>query len=200
MQRPWTRGVTTAGETKRWATQQSLRRQTATMACHFTAGHCANALIPTLGLDASTSAVPFKCSLLDALGTSLTSSSTTSSSYASPSHGSLCLLHRCQICELRGEAPRMPPGQLEQNKSSCHVWTSGAGGPLRIGARTQGAANRVAPGTFSVVTLRGPAPGGALNAPSLMAATALALAPCPVIHLQRIHNFLCSMLIFTPFA
>jgi hypothetical protein len=194
------RGTTIAGETKWWATQQSLRRQTATMARHFTTGRCTDALIPALGLDASMSAAPFKCSLLDALGTSLISSSTTSSSYASPSHGSLCPLHRCQICELGGEAPRTPPGQLEQNKSSRHVWTSGARGPLRIGAPTRGAANRVALGTSSAVTLRGPAPGGALNAPSPVAVAVLALAPCPVIRLQRIHNFLCSMLVFTLFA
>jgi hypothetical protein len=53
MQRPRTRGATAAGEMKRRATQQSSRRQTTMMARQFTAGHCANALIPVLGLDAS---------------------------------------------------------------------------------------------------------------------------------------------------
>jgi hypothetical protein len=94
MQRPRTRGATAAGEMKRRATQQSSRRQTVMMAHHFTAGRCADALIPTLGLDASTPAAPFKCSLLDALDTSPTSSSTTSSSNTSPSDGSFCLLRR----------------------------------------------------------------------------------------------------------
>jgi hypothetical protein len=121
MQRPRTRGATADGETKRRATQQSPRRQTAMMARHFNAGRCANALIPTLGLDASTPAAPFKCSLLDALGTSLSSSSTTSSSDIFSSHGSLCLLRRCRICELGGETSRAPPGQQEQNKGSYPV-------------------------------------------------------------------------------
>jgi hypothetical protein len=38
MQRPRTRGVTVAGKTKRRVTQQSLTRQTAMMARHFTTG------------------------------------------------------------------------------------------------------------------------------------------------------------------
>jgi hypothetical protein len=121
MQRPRTRGATAAGETKRWATQQSPRRQTAMMEHHFTAGRCADALIPALGLDASTPAAPFKCSLLDALDTSLSSSSTTSSSDIFLSHGSLCLLRRRQICELGGETSWAPPGQQEQNKGSYPV-------------------------------------------------------------------------------
>jgi hypothetical protein len=75
MLRPQTHGATAAGKTKRWATQQSPRRQTAMMACHFTAGRCTDALIPVLGLDALMPAAPFKCSLLDTLGTSPTSSS-----------------------------------------------------------------------------------------------------------------------------
>jgi hypothetical protein len=53
-------------------------------------------------------------------------------------------------------------------------WTPGAGGPLRLGAPMRGEANHAAPGTSNALTLRGPAPGGALNAPSPMAA---ALAP-----------------------
>jgi hypothetical protein len=89
--------------------QQSPRHQTVMTARHLTAGHCADALIPALGLDASTPAVPFKCSLLDTPDTSPTSSSTTSSSDTSPSEGSFCLLRRRQIRELGGEAPRAPP-------------------------------------------------------------------------------------------
>jgi hypothetical protein len=119
MQRPRTCGVTTAGEAKRRMMQQSPRRQTAMMARHFTAGCCADALIPALGLDASTPAAPFNCILLDALDTSPTSSSTTSSSYIFPSHGSLCLLLHRRISELRGETPRAPPGQQEKNEGSC---------------------------------------------------------------------------------
>jgi hypothetical protein len=98
MQRPWTRGATAAGETKRRVMQQSPRHQTVMMAHHFTAACCTDAPIPALRLDASTPAAPFKYNLLDTLGTSPTSSSTTSS----PSDGSLCLLRRCQIRELRG--------------------------------------------------------------------------------------------------
>jgi hypothetical protein len=111
MQMPQTRGTTAAGETKRRATQQSPRRQSAMMARHFTTGRCADAPIPALGLDASTPGAPFKCSLLDTLGTSLTSSNTASSSDIFPSHGSLCLHCPHWICELGGKTPRAPPGQ-----------------------------------------------------------------------------------------
>jgi hypothetical protein len=121
MQRPRTRGVTAAGETKRRASQQSPRHQTVMMARHFTIERCADAPIPALGLDASTPAVPFKCSLLDALDTSPTSSSATSSSDTSPSDGSLRLLRHCRIRELGGETPRAPPGQLEQAEGSSPV-------------------------------------------------------------------------------
>jgi hypothetical protein len=110
IQRPRTRGATAAGETKRRAMQQSPRRQTAMMARHFTVGRCTDALIPALGLDASTPAAPFKCCLLDALDTSRTSSSTTSSSDTSSSDGSFCLLCRHRIRELRGKTPRAPLG------------------------------------------------------------------------------------------
>jgi hypothetical protein len=48
-------------------------------------------------------------------------------------------------------------------------WTPGAGGPLRIGASRQDETNRAAPGTSNVLTLWGPAPRGALDAPSSMA-------------------------------
>jgi hypothetical protein len=44
--------------------------------------------------------------------------------------------------------------------------------PLRIGVPGQDEANRAAPGASSALTLRGPAPGGALNAPSPVAAAA----------------------------
>jgi hypothetical protein len=115
------RGATAVVETKRRATQQSLRCQTVMMAHHFTAERCADAPIPALGFDASTPVAPFKCSLLDTLGTSPTSSSATSSSGTSPSHGSLCLLRRRRIRELGGETPRAPPGQPEQAEGSRPV-------------------------------------------------------------------------------
>jgi hypothetical protein len=134
MQRLRTRGATATGETKRRASQQSLRRQTAMMARHFAAECCADAPIPALRLDTSMLAVPFKCSLLDTSGTSSSSSSTTSSSDASSSDGSLHLLRCCWIW-LGGEAPRVPSGQQEQSEVPAR-WTPGAGGPLRIGALT----------------------------------------------------------------
>jgi hypothetical protein len=102
MQRPQTHGETAAGETKRRATQQSPRHQTVMMARHFAAERCADAPIPALRFDASTLAAPFKCSLLDTLGTSPTSPSTTSSSGTSPSNGPFCLLRRRRIRELGG--------------------------------------------------------------------------------------------------
>jgi hypothetical protein len=123
MQRPRMRGVTADGETKRQATQQSPRRQTIMMVHHFTIGRYADAPIPALGFDASTPAAPFKCSLLDTLGTSPTSSSATSSSDTSPSDGSLCLLRHRRIRELGGETPRVPPGQPEQAEGSRPVDT-----------------------------------------------------------------------------
>jgi hypothetical protein len=48
-------------------------------------------------------------------------------------------------------------------------WTPGAGAALRIRALAHGMAYSAAPGTSGALTLRGPAPGGALNAPSLVA-------------------------------
>jgi hypothetical protein len=134
MQRPRTCGATAAGETMRRAMQQSPRHQTAMMARHFTVGRCADAPIPTLGLDASTLTVPFKCSLLDVLGTSPTSSSTTSSLDISLSDGSLCLLRRHRICELRGEMPRAPPGQPEQDDGSCPMDARSRRPPAHWGA------------------------------------------------------------------
>jgi hypothetical protein len=117
MQRLRTRGTTTAGDTKRQASQQSLRHQTVMMAHHFAAKRCADAPIPALGVDTSTSAAPFKCSLLDTSGTSSSSSSTTSFLDASPSDGSLRLLRRHWIW-LGGETPWAPPGQQEQGEGS----------------------------------------------------------------------------------
>jgi hypothetical protein len=102
MQRPRMRGATAAGEMKQRAMQQSPRRQTIMMVRHFTAERCADAPIPVLRFDALTLAAPFKCSLLDTLGTSSTSPSTTSSSGTSPSNGPFCLLRRHRIHELGG--------------------------------------------------------------------------------------------------
>jgi hypothetical protein len=134
MQRPRTRGATAADETKRRATQQSPKCQTTMMVRHFTAGRCADAPIPALGLDASTPAASFKCSLLDALGTSPTSFSTTSSSDIFPSHGSLCLLRRRWICELGGETPQAPLGQQERNEGSRPVDAQSRRPPAHWGA------------------------------------------------------------------
>jgi hypothetical protein len=92
---------------------------------------------------------------------------------SSPSHGSLYFLRRCRIFELGGEAPRAPPGSRNMPKVPT-LWAPGAGGPLRIGAPTQGAKNCAAPGTSMALTLWGPSPGGALNAPSPLAAVMLA--------------------------
>jgi hypothetical protein len=50
----------------------------------------------------------------------------------------------------------------------------GVGGPLRIGAPRQDEANPATTGASGALTLRGPAPGGALNSPSPLAA-----APAP---------------------
>jgi hypothetical protein len=97
-----TRGATAAGETKRRATQQSPRHQTVMMARHFAAERCTEASIPTLRFDASTPATPFKCSLLDTLGTSPTSPSTTSSSGPSLINGPFCLLRRRRIHDFGG--------------------------------------------------------------------------------------------------
>jgi hypothetical protein len=121
MQRPRTCGASAADETKRWATQQSPRRQIAMMAHRFTAGHFANTPIPALRHDASTSAAPLNVasstpSALHLLPPVLLPPQTPSSS-----HGSFCLLRHRWICELVGEMPRAPPRQQEQNKGSSHV-------------------------------------------------------------------------------
>jgi hypothetical protein len=113
MQRPRMRGATVAGETRQQATQQSPRHQTAMMVRHFTAGQCADAPIPMLGLDASMPAV-----------LSNAASSTPSALHSlppvvlppqlsSPSHGSLCFFCRRWIWKLGGKTPRAPPGQQE---------------------------------------------------------------------------------------
>jgi hypothetical protein len=62
-----------------------------------------------------------------------------------------------------------PPGSRIKAKIPAR-WTPGASGPLRLGALMRGEANRIAPGTSSALTLWGPAPGGALKAPSPVAA------------------------------
>jgi hypothetical protein len=168
-------GATAAGEMKRRATQQYPRRQIAMMARHFTAGRCADAPVLALGLDALMPVAPFKCSLLDALDTSPASSNTTSSSDTSPSDGSFCLLRR-RIRELRGETPRAPPGQPEQDEGSRPVDARSRRPPAHWGAAV-GRCNHAAPGTSIALTLRGPTLGGALNAPSPVATTTQAPRP-----------------------
>jgi hypothetical protein len=66
-----------------------------------------------------------------------------------------------------------PPGSRNKTKIPAR-WTPSAGGPLNLGVPMRGEANRAAPGASGALTLWGPAPGGALDAPSLVAA---ALAP-----------------------
>jgi hypothetical protein len=160
---------------KRRAMQQYPRRQIAMMACHFTAGHFADAPVLALGLDALMSAAPFKCSLLDALDTSPASSSTTSSSDTSPSDGSFCLLRR-RIRELGSKTPRAPPGQPEQDEGSCPVDARSRRLPAHWGTAI-GRGNHAAPGTSIALTLRGPTPGGALNASSPVAMVTQAPRP-----------------------
>jgi hypothetical protein len=141
---------------------------TAMMARRFTAEHRANASVPALRFDTTTPAAPFKYSLLETSGTSPSSSSatssptlpklmdpSTSSAAAGPSSGA----------KHRGR----PPGSGNKAKVPAR-WTPGAGGPLRIGALRQGEANHAAPGASGALTLRGPAPGGALNSPSPLVA------------------------------
>jgi hypothetical protein len=173
MQRPRTRGATAAGETKRRAMQQSPRRQTAMMARHFTAGHCTDAPIPTLGLDASTPAAPLNVasstpSALHSLPLVLLPPKS-----SSPSHGSLCFLRRHRIFELGGEAPRAPPGQQEQAGSPHPLGARSRRPPTHSGADT-GRGEPRHPGTSMALTLRGPAPGCALNAPSPLVVAMLA--------------------------
>jgi hypothetical protein len=154
MQGLQTRGATAAGEMKWLAVER-----------------CANASIPALRFDALTLAAPLKYSLLDTSGTSPSSSSATSSSTlpqamdpsAPSAAGSTSGMKR------RGR----PLGSRNKTKIPAR-WTPGAGGPLRLGAPMRGEANRAASGTSSALTLRGPAPGGALNAPSPVVA-----APAP---------------------
>jgi hypothetical protein len=129
MQRPWTHGATAAGETKWRVTQQSPRRQTAMMARHFTAGHCADAPIPVLGRDASMPAAPLNAasstpSALHSLPPVLLPRKT-----PSPSHGSLCFLRRYWIFELGGETPWAPPGQQEQAESPRPLGTQSRSPP-----------------------------------------------------------------------
>jgi hypothetical protein len=111
MQRLRTRGVTVA------VPEASNRH----MARHFTAGRCADALIPALGLDASTPAAPLNAasstpSALHSLPPVLLPSQTPSSS-----HGPFCFLRHRRICKLGGEALWAPPGQQEQTEGSNPV-------------------------------------------------------------------------------
>jgi hypothetical protein len=64
-------------------------------------------------------------------------------------------------------------------------WTPGAGGPLRIGALRQGEVNRAASGASGALTLRGPAPGGALQAPSSVAAASAPRSPGSIYRVLR---------------
>jgi hypothetical protein len=68
---------------------------------------------------------------------------------------------------------RRPPGSRNKEKVPAR-WAPDADGPLHLGAPMRGTANHAAPGTSSALTLWGPAPGGALNAPSPLVA-----APAP---------------------
>jgi hypothetical protein len=138
------------------------------MAHCFAAERCANASVLALRFDTSTPAVPLKYSLLETSSTSPSSSSATSSS-TSPKpmdpFASSAAAGTSSGAKHRGR----PPGSRNKEKVPAR-WTPGTGGPLRLGAPMRGKANHAAPGTSCALTLRGPAPGGALNAPSPMAA------------------------------
>jgi hypothetical protein len=173
-QRLRTRGAAAAGETKRRATLQSPRRQTVMMARRFTAERCANASIPTLRFDASTPNVPLNI--------------------ASSRPPTLHLLPPVPLLPPRpklmdpsasvaaagsssGKKHRgRPPGGGNKAKIPAQ-WTTGAGGPLRIGAPRWDEANRASSGTSGTLTLRGPAPGGAMNSPSPLVAAPAPRAP-----------------------
>jgi hypothetical protein len=144
---------------------------TVMMARRFAAERRANASVPMLRFDASTPAAPLKYSLLETSGTSPSSSSATApSTDPKPMDPSVSSWRRSP----RGRSDAgAPPGSRNKEKIPAR-WTSGAGGPLRLGAPMRGEANRATPGTSSALTLRGLAPGGAMNAPSPMA-----VAPAP---------------------
>jgi hypothetical protein len=64
-------------------------------------------------------------------------------------------------------------GRLPGSRNKAKVpawWTPGASSPLRISAPRQGEASHTVSRTSGALTLRGPARGGALNLPSLLAA------------------------------
>jgi hypothetical protein len=115
MQRLWTRGATTAGETKRQASQQSPRHQSVMMARHFSAERCADAPIPALGFDASKPTAPFKCSLLDTSGTSPSSSR----------------YYSFLICFLEQWIPPPPPSLLDLARGQSAAGAPRAAGTLR---------------------------------------------------------------------
>jgi hypothetical protein len=145
---------------------------TVMMARRFVAERCANTLVLALSFDATTPTAPLKYSLLGTSGTSPSSSSATSSSMPPKTmdpFASSAAAGMSSGAKRRGR----PPGSRNKAKIPAR-WTPGAGGPMRLGAPMQGEANRAAPGTSCALTLRGPAPRGALNAPSPMA-----VAPAP---------------------
>jgi hypothetical protein len=161
MQRPRTHGATAASETKRRATQQSaaptprfprwdlmLRRRPCPLNVASSTPSALHPLPPVL--------------LLPLILPRAMDRSASSAAAGSASSGAKCR--------------RRPPGNRNKPKVPA-LWTPGAGGPLRIGAPPHGAANHAALGTSIALTLRGPAPGGALNTPSPVAAVMLAPRP-----------------------
>jgi hypothetical protein len=142
------------------------------MARRFTAERCTNASVPVLRFDTTTPAVPLKYGLLETSGTSPSSSYAISSSTTSkpmdPSASSAA-----DGTSSGAKRRERPLGSKNKEKVPSR-WAPGAGGPLRLGAPMRGTANHAVPGTSSALTLRGPAPGGALNASSPLAA-----APAP---------------------
>jgi hypothetical protein len=129
-------------------------------------------------------ATPFKCCFLDALGTPLASlqyyyrTEVHLPCAMDPSASSAASGSSSAGAKRRG----CTPGSRNRPKVPTNG-APGAGGPLRIAALAQGAENRTAPGTYRDLTLRGPAPVGALVAPSPLVAAMP--APRPIGSIDR---------------
>jgi hypothetical protein len=129
-------------------------------------------------------AAPFKCCFLNALCTPLAFSQYYSRTKEhlpcamDPSASSAAAESSSAEAKHRGR----PLGSRNKLKVPA-IGVPGAGGPLRIGAPAQGMENLAAPGTSRALTLRGPAPGGALAAPSPLVSAMP--APCSAGSIDR---------------
>jgi hypothetical protein len=120
-------------------------------------------------------AAPFKCCFLDALCTPLASSQYYSHTkehfpYAMDPSASSAAAGSSSVGMKRRERPI---GSQNRPKVLA-IGAPRAGGPLRIGALARGTENCATLGTSRALTLWGPAPGGALVAPSPLVAAMLA--------------------------